>query len=243
MAAIYLIRHGRSDSSDCNVDAPLSDEGRAQARLLGERMRMYKIDVLYSSNLRRAVETAQIAFSYDKKLIENIRVRPQIAELDFGGLTGLEDKKVKEFYEKYYSEQIEAFKSARLKKSGAKDAVRKFLDGVFVPPEEMRYPDGEDGTMAFERAIPVIGEWIKGGEKNIAAVCHGGIIRTIICALFGGGLERRLMFGTALENCSITQMHYDEEKKGFFLDRFNDYAHLEKEGLALRNETQRATLS
>lgn len=32
---ILLIRHGRQNSPLCNVDVPLSEEGRAQADLLG----------------------------------------------------------------------------------------------------------------------------------------------------------------------------------------------------------------
>ena len=46
---IYLIRHGRQNSTDCNVNVPLSAEGIRQAELLGERMKNYKIDALYSS--------------------------------------------------------------------------------------------------------------------------------------------------------------------------------------------------
>ena len=36
---ILLIRHGRQNSPLCNVDVPLSEEGRAQADLLGERLK------------------------------------------------------------------------------------------------------------------------------------------------------------------------------------------------------------
>ena len=36
---IYLIRHGRQNSSDCNVNVPLSKEGQMQAELLGKRMK------------------------------------------------------------------------------------------------------------------------------------------------------------------------------------------------------------
>ena len=34
---IYLIRHGRQNSPLCNVNVPLSDAGKRQAELLGER--------------------------------------------------------------------------------------------------------------------------------------------------------------------------------------------------------------
>ena len=35
---IYLIRHGRQNSTLCNVDVELSKEGREQADLLGKRL-------------------------------------------------------------------------------------------------------------------------------------------------------------------------------------------------------------
>lgn len=224
---IYLIRHGRQDSTDCNVDVPLSEKGRRQASLLGERMKKYKLDALYSSNLIRAVETAETAFAYNKELVGNIQVRPGLAEMDFGILTGRKDKEVKKFYKEYYKEQTDRFMEGRMQSGTALDEVNAFIGDFFVPPEEMWYPEGENGPMVLGRLMPVIREWIESGRKNIAVVTHGGVIRIILCAFFGGDFAKRLMFGTSLENCSITQIHYDEEKNGFYLDRFNDYAHLE----------------
>ena len=94
---IYLIRHGRQNSTDCNVNVPLSAEGIRQAELLGERMKNYKIDALYSSDLKRAVETAQVAFKDRPELADNIKIRPGIAEIDFGSLTGVHDSEVSVF--------------------------------------------------------------------------------------------------------------------------------------------------
>ena len=121
------------------------------------------------------------------------------------------------------------------------EEVNAFIGDFFVPPEEMWYPEGENGAMVLERVMPVIKEWIESGKKNIAVVTHGGVIRTLLCTLFGGDFARRLMFGTSLENCSITQLHYDEAKNGFFLDRFNDYAHIEAEPGLLRENFARET--
>ena len=50
---IYLIRHGRQNSPLCNVNVPLSDAGRRQAELLGERLKKESIDVVWSSDLLR----------------------------------------------------------------------------------------------------------------------------------------------------------------------------------------------
>ena len=41
---IYLIRHGRQNSPLCNVNVPLSDAGKRQAELLGERLKKESID-------------------------------------------------------------------------------------------------------------------------------------------------------------------------------------------------------
>src|SRR5215469_13645816 len=64
---IWLVRHG-----DCYAgqgrdrsarggddDPPLSARGREQARRLGERIRRVGVSAVYSSPLRRAVETAR----------------------------------------------------------------------------------------------------------------------------------------------------------------------------------------
>lgn len=232
---IYLIRHARQNSKDCNVDVPLSEEGRIQARLLGERMKRYKIDALYSSTLIRAVETAKTAFAYNKELSGNIQLRQGLEEIDFGILTGQKDPEVKKFYREYYEEQLNNFVEGRVQRGTALEEVNAFIGDFFVPPEEMWYPEGENGAMVLERVMPVIKEWIESGKESIAAITHGGVIRILLCSLFGGDFARRLMFGTSLENCSITQLHYDKAKNGFFLERFNDYAHIEEKPELLRS--------
>lgn len=232
---IYLIRHGRQNSSDCNVNVPLAEEGHAQACLLGERMKRYKLDAVYSSDIIRAVETAKTAFSYDETLVKNLQVRPGLAEFDFGILTGQKDEEVQKFYQEYYSEQLDKFMEGRVQQGTALDEVNAFVGDFFVPPEEMWYPEGENGPMVLERVMPVVKEWIESDKEAIAVVTHGGVIRVLLTALFGGDFAKRLMFGTSLENCSITQLHYDKEKNGFFLDRFNDFAHLEVHPELLRS--------
>ena len=233
---IYLIRHGRQNSTDCNVDVPLSKEGRLQASLLGKRMQKYPIDALYTSNLIRAVETGKIAFADRKQIIAGHRIRKGLAEIDFGSLTGKEDAVVKAFYREYYQRQLQLFQDRKKHKaSGIPETIERFTGDFFVPVEDMCYPDGENGAMVMERVMPVVQEWLERKEQHIAVVTHGGIIRILLCVLFGGDFSRRLLFGTSLENCSITQIHYDEEKHAFFLDRFNDYAHIETEPALMRN--------
>ena len=63
---LFLIRHGATTASAEDrfagaIDTPLSDEGRRQARLLGQRLAREDIDAVYSSPLSRATETARLA--------------------------------------------------------------------------------------------------------------------------------------------------------------------------------------
>ena len=62
---IFLIRHGATvltaeDRFAGATDVELSDEGREQARRLGERLRTEKIVSVYASPLGRTMETAGI---------------------------------------------------------------------------------------------------------------------------------------------------------------------------------------
>ena len=63
---LLLVRHGATTASAedrfaGSIDTPLSDEGRRQARLLGERLAREEIDAVYASPLVRAMDTARLA--------------------------------------------------------------------------------------------------------------------------------------------------------------------------------------
>jgi broad specificity phosphatase PhoE len=61
---IYLVRHGETDANAARVvqtpDVPLSARGRVQAQALGRRLADAGVARIVSSDLRRAVETAEI---------------------------------------------------------------------------------------------------------------------------------------------------------------------------------------
>lgn len=65
------------------LDGELSESGREQARLLGERRR--DADVVYASDLGRAVETAEIAFGGTGI---PVHLDPRLRECDYGELNG-----------------------------------------------------------------------------------------------------------------------------------------------------------
>lgn len=203
---IYLIRHARQSSALCNVNVDLSDIGKIQADLLGKRLSEYEIDALYSSDLTRAVETADIV---NRHLHLEHLIREGIREIDFGDLEGNT--------EDYNNEHFKEFKKDRA----------KLL-------EDLAFPNGECGLDVYKRAIPVIDEIKVGQSKNIVVVTHGGTIRSLLAGILGLDQSKKLLFALSLENCSITQLHYNVKQDRFYLERFNDYAHLESHPECLR---------
>lgn len=90
VTTILLARHGETDWNrerryQGHADEPLNDTGRSQARELGERLSGEPIVAVYSSDLRRASETASIvAEALDLPVVLDARLR----EVDVGSWQG-----------------------------------------------------------------------------------------------------------------------------------------------------------
>jgi len=70
---VWLVRHGDCYDGIMGEDPPLSAQGREQARRLAERLYRLNFDAVYSSPLRRAVETARTIrpdVRLDERLVE-----------------------------------------------------------------------------------------------------------------------------------------------------------------------------
>lgn len=93
-----VIRHGETlwnseRRMQGQMDSALSERGRAQARALAERMRAERFDFLYSSDLKRAHETAQaVAAVTGHEIRPDVRLR----ERAFGIFEGLTHPEMKE---------------------------------------------------------------------------------------------------------------------------------------------------
>ena len=203
----YLIRHGRQMSPLCNVDVPLAPEGRRQAELLGKRLEAERPDAVWSSGLLRAVETAEIA-----NTIWNLPhvIRPDLREISFGDMEGMSDAEIVKTFGEFLAEK------AKMKR-------------------DLPYPGGESAGQVIARALPVIEEIASSGVKAAAVVTHGGVIRSLMTYFLDMEPAKYRILGNTLENCSITEVVWNGSKKRFFVERFNDYAHLEGHPELLRS--------
>jgi probable phosphoglycerate mutase len=160
---LHLIRHGATTLSAEDrfagaVDVPLSDEGRAQARRLGERLATTPLAAVYASPLGRTVETARLVGGPQN---QEPRLDPGLREIAHGHWEGLTRKEV----ETKFAAEYEAWESDPF---------------TFAPPE------GETGLAVMARALPVIREIVvRHPNQNVAVVSHKATIRLLLSSLLG----------------------------------------------------------
>ena len=102
---VYVIRHGESETNRKKrwtgwLDVPLTQQGKEDARKAGEYLKGIRFNKVYTSDLRRAVETAQIAvpgYSYElSPLLREINVG-NLADTDLALMTPEQKQRVTQF--------------------------------------------------------------------------------------------------------------------------------------------------
>ena len=91
MTTLLLVRHGETDWNaerrwQGHADVPLNARGRAQANALAERLASEQIDAIYTSDLSRARDTAEIVGA---RLGVDIATDSGLREIDVGPIEGL----------------------------------------------------------------------------------------------------------------------------------------------------------
>lgn len=153
---VYAVRHGetewnRAGRQQGHLDSPLTPTGIRQAELLAEGLACKKIEALYSSDLGRAIRTAEIIA---KRLDLEIRTDARLRERNLGILQGL----TRDQFELQYPEE-----SSRFNEADADYAV----------------PGGESLRRLFDRCVACAEEIAKNNRgKSILIVGHGGVLRS-----------------------------------------------------------------
>lgn len=177
MTLLTLVRHGQTDWNlarriQGTTDIPLNETGRADARAAAEALAAADHDLIVSSPLRRAHETATIIA--DGLGLSMPETRAGLREREFGVGEGL-----------LVSEYIERFGGWRAEVPGAEtlEAVRDRalaeLDGI--------------ARAARRRSAP--------RAESIVVVSHGGVMRALLLHATSGTLPRErdvLRNGTVL---------------------------------------------
>ena len=215
---LLLVRHGitawnAEGRFQGHRDPPLSDEGRAEARLLGDRLRHDPDERparVISSPLRRALETAQLMapdleITTDRGLIE-------IGQGQWEGRTHAE--------------------------LAREDAARYT---AWRTHEHAAPPGAEPLEEARARSLAATRAAIEGADATgtwpLCLVTHGGTIRLIATELLGIDLAR----GWALDVDNAALCIPGEHEDGWRIERWNDVIHLLRGGHALTDDVDAQT--
>lgn len=164
---ILLARHGETDDNrepiriQGRLDTPLNATGRAQAAELAERVAGEGIAAIYTSQLSRARETAEIVGA---RLGLEPLVDARLAEGDRGDIEG-------RLWKDVAAEDPELFAAWR------------------AAGESFRFPGGESLREQAVRVAASLDDVRAAGRLPALVVCHGGSIRVVLCARHGRGLD------------------------------------------------------
>lgn len=160
---LILVRHGETETDNCrrywgHSDIGLSDSGHAQANSLREYLSAVRIDAIYSSPLKRCMETAE-TIAYGRPL--SVNKNNDLKEIDFGRVEGLT-----------YDDVLERYP----------DIAQKWAEGSF----DVHFPDGEGMNHFAQRVVKFVKMLSKHREdETLLLVGHGGVFRILICHFLG----------------------------------------------------------
>ena len=193
MSKLILTRHGQSVWNADNkftgwVDVDLSDKGREEAKKSGELLNKLniKIDISYTSYLKRAIETLTIILK-SIGLSMKFNTAWELNERHYGSLTGLNKeetkKKIGEEHFKRYRRSWDIAPPPMAKDSKYLENFSPLNGGI----PQNKIPFTESLKSTYERVIPYydieINKNLKNG-KNILISAHGNSLRALCKSLF-----------------------------------------------------------
>jgi 2,3-bisphosphoglycerate-dependent phosphoglycerate mutase len=193
-ATLILLRHGESEWNALNlftgwVDVDLSDKGRAEAVRAGVLIAAEdrQPDVLYTSLLRRAINTANLALDKADRHWIPVHRDWRLNERHYGALQGLNKAETKE---RYGEEQFMAWRRSydtppppiEAGSTYSQDADPRYADIAGGPPLTECLKD------VVERFVPYYTEVIEPdlrAGKTVLIAAHGNSLRALVKYLDG----------------------------------------------------------
>ena len=163
MTKVYLVRHGQTEWNKKltfrgRADIPLNEAGHREARAISDALKDKNIDAIYTSPLRRSIETAQPIAKFFH--LEIVPVEGLI-DISYGNWEGLTFSEVK----KRYSDQYNKWEKK---------------------PDLIRFPNGETLNEVKDRSFRAFKNIVKENPgKSILIVPHRVINKVLLCALLG----------------------------------------------------------
>ncbi len=166
MGTLVLLRHGQSVWNKENrftgfTDVELSEQGEAEARAAGDKLKALHLDHVFTSTLKRAYMTAELALQAAGQSAAPQTRHDDLRERDYGDLTGLNKDDMRQ---KYGEEQVHIWRRSY----------------------DVRPPNGESLQDVVARVEPYyrahIAPLLEDG-KNVLVAAHGNTLRAMLIIL------------------------------------------------------------
>ncbi len=210
-AELFIVRHADAIPGEDEIipsgiydNLPLSHVGREQAQALAERLSKVSFDVIYSSPLRRCLETAA-------PLAERLGMIPTIVEglkeIRLGNIRPLpdDDKDLAALTKALQERQVDIVRMAG--EVGNWDVI----------------PDSEPSKAFRKRVVETLDEIARNHiGQRVLAFAHGGVVNTYVAEVLG--LEKEFFFPAA--NTSITVVRVSGKRRVLYV--LNDFGHVKR---------------
>ena len=189
MTKVIFVRHGEttwnhSGRYQGHSDIPLNEKGLQQAKLVAQRLVGETISAIYSSDLRRAVQTAEVIATQH---FLRTKILPEFREINFGLWEGLT-------YEKIMTVWPEV------------------LSAIYSKPGSTLIPEGESFYDVQRRTMIGLGKCIANHhDETIVIVSHGGTMRVLLCDALGLAIEN--MWSLRQDSTAINIVEYFDTTK------------------------------
>ena len=162
MTELILVRHGETVWNVEKIyrgraDVNLDEAGIKQAELLGKYLGNWELEAIYSSSLKRALDTANIIARYHKI---GVYIADGLIDFDYGEWQSLPEQEVRKSYP-------------------------ALLDKWHNNPQEVRMPGGESLADVRERAAGVVDDVLSKYEGSVVLASHRVVNKVLICSLLG----------------------------------------------------------
>ncbi|WHH60579.1 alpha-ribazole phosphatase [Petroclostridium sp. X23] len=182
MLELILVRHGETDSNIRGTylgwtDIPLNEQGIKQVDHIAKVLKEEKIEGIYSSPLKRTMQTVQAINKYHQK---QITILDGLKERNFGIWEDLIYDDIKENHKELHDHWLQ-----------------NWIDFTI--------PEGESAGQTFDRIVKAVDEITSSYEHGkVIIVTHLGVIRNIIAYLLGMDIEGSWHF--SVQNGSVTRI-------------------------------------
>jgi len=183
MAKLILARHGETVWNVEKIyrgraDVNLDEVGIKQAELLGKYLSNWKLEAIYSSPLKRALDTANIVARYQKI---GVHVAEGLIDFDYGEWQSLPEEEAKRLYPTLHNEWHNN-------------------------PHKVKMPGGESLEDVRKRAVAIVNDVLPKYQGSILLVSHRVVNKVLICSLLG--LDNSHFWNINLDVGGITIFNY-----------------------------------